>query len=126
MIWIVVILLFCILLVLLGGGNFVRATLSFIAYAGLFVLVAIISGDPIRIFKWTLWSIPVLVVFLLAVYIYARRKNGPEQRQTQQGIVRQFLPSTWAGLSRNDYVGAAVMVLGVAAICFFALYALTP
>lgn len=126
MIWLVVILLFCILLVLLGGGNFVRATLSFIAYAGLFVLVAIASGEPIRIFKWTLWSFPVLVVFVLAVYIYDRRKSGSDQRPNTQGIVRQFLPSTWAGLSRNDYVSAAVMVLSVAAICFFALYALTP
>ena len=126
MIWLVVILLFCILLVLLGGGNFVRATLSFIAYAGFFVLVAILSGDPIRVFKWTLWSFPVLVVFVLAVYIYDRRKSGSDQQPNTQGIVRQFLPSTWAGLSRNDYLGAAVMVLGVAAICFFALYALTP
>tara|TARA_R110000782_G_C14817047_1_gene413381 strand:- start:4545 stop:4925 length:381 start_codon:yes stop_codon:yes gene_type:complete len=126
MIWLVVILLFCILLVLLGGGNFVRATLSFIAYAGLFVLVAIASGDPIRIFKWTLWSFPVLVVFVLAVYIYDRRKSGSDQRPNAQGIVHQFLPSAWAGLSKSDYVGAAAMVLGVAAICFFALYALTP
>ncbi|UTW51468.1 hypothetical protein KFF05_16445 [bacterium SCSIO 12827] len=126
MIWLIVILLFCILLVLLGGGNFVRATLSFIAYAGIFVLVAIASGDPIRVFKWTLWSFPVLVVFVLAVYIYDRRKSGRDQRPNAQGIVRQFLPSVWVGLSRNDYLGAAAMVLGVAAICFFALYALTP
>ena len=88
--------------------------------------MAIASGDPIRVFKWTLWSFPVLVVFVLAVYIYDRRKSGSDQRPNTQGIVRQFLPSTWAGLSRNDYVSAAVMVLSVAVICFFALYALTP
>lgn len=126
MIWFVVILLFCILLVLLGGGNFVRAILSTVAILGYLVLMAILTGDPVWFFKWLLWLLPVWMAFLLAAHLYFRRKNGPDQRQAPQGIVRQFLPSAWLGLSRNDYVGAAAMVLGVAAICFFALYALTP
>ncbi|MEQ8229688.1 MAG: hypothetical protein RIA64_16505 [Rhodospirillales bacterium] len=126
MIWLVVILLFCILLVLLGGGNFVRATLSTVAILGYLVLMAILTGDPVWFFKWLLWLLPVWMVFLLAVHLYFRWKNGVERQPIPQGIVRQFLPSAWVGLSRNDYVGAAVMVLGVAAFCFFALYALTP
>lgn len=71
MLWLILILLFLILLVLLGGRNFVRGTLAFVAYAGLFVLMAILSGDPIRVFKWALWSLPVALIIGLGVFVYA-------------------------------------------------------